>query len=78
MEDQRHLEQNPDTKSLGKLRDRKETMQFLERGKDVAVVADGRWVESWFSVFQPRLEALILGTGTQVRNLDGIVAVRTL
>jgi hypothetical protein len=42
MEDLRHLEQNPDTKSLGKLRDRKETMQFLERGKYVAVVADGK------------------------------------
>src|SRR6266852_8788744 len=28
--------------SLGKIRDRKETMQFFERGKYVAVVVDGK------------------------------------
>jgi len=28
--------------SLAKIRDRKETMQFLKRGKYVAVVADGK------------------------------------
>jgi hypothetical protein len=43
MEDLRHLEQNPDTKSLGKdPRDGKKLMQFLERGKYVAVVEDGK------------------------------------
>jgi hypothetical protein len=39
----RGLEQNPDTKSRwAKIRDRKETMHFLERGKYVVVVADGK------------------------------------
>ena len=40
----RGLEQNPDTKSLwAKMaRDGKKVMQFLERGKYIAVVADGK------------------------------------
>jgi hypothetical protein len=43
MEDLRRLEQNPDAKSRwAKIRDRKETMQFLERGRYVVVVADGK------------------------------------
>jgi hypothetical protein len=37
------LEQNPDTKSRrAKIRDREETMQFLEREKYIAVVAEGK------------------------------------
>ena len=42
--EQRGLEQNPDTKSRwAKLaRDGKKVMQFLERGKYVGVVADGK------------------------------------
>jgi hypothetical protein len=40
----RGLEQNPDTKSrwAKMVRDGKKVMQFLERGKYVAVVADGK------------------------------------
>ncbi|HEV3419518.1 MAG TPA: hypothetical protein VG075_04385 [Candidatus Acidoferrum sp.] len=40
----RGLEQNPDTKSrwAKMARDGKKVMQFLERGKYVAVVADGK------------------------------------
>src|SRR6267378_3282113 len=41
--DLRHLEQNPDTKSLGEDGERrKETMHFLERRKYIPVVADGK------------------------------------
>jgi hypothetical protein len=42
--DLRGLEQNPDTKSrwAKMARDGKKVMQFLERGKYVAVVADGK------------------------------------
>ena len=54
----RHLEQNPDTKSLGEDGERrKETMQFLERRKYIAVVADGK-VHLYPRKKQPALEPL--------------------
>jgi hypothetical protein len=52
--DLRGLEQNPDTKSrwAKMARDRKKVMQFLERGKYFAVVADGK-VNLYFRKWRP-------------------------